>query len=66
MSIATNTLKYTQYYSGSCLIKYEKDNFNNDIFITEVVVKEGKPFLRTTKNSTEIIEEHELGIIDNK
>lgn len=55
---------YTRYYQGSCLVKFEKTY--DDYFVTEIRVKNGKAFLVTVDSNCEIIEEHELGIIDTK
>lgn len=59
------TIKYKKYYTGSVLVKFEKDCLTNDFYVTEIKVKDGKAVLVITKND-EIIEEHELGIIDRK
>ena len=66
MSSERETLRYSKYYTGGCLVKYEKDCVNDDFYVTEIMVKDGKAILRTTKNADEVIEEHELGIVDVK
>lgn len=53
---------YTKYYTGSCLVKFEKSF--DDYYLTEIKVQNGKAKIVTTKNHDEIIEEHDLGIID--
>lgn len=53
---------YTKYYTGSCLVKFEKSF--DDYYLTEIKVHNGRAKIVTTKNHEEIIEEHELGIID--
>lgn len=53
---------YTKYYTGSCLVKFEKSW--DDYYLTEIKVHDGKVKLVTTKNHDEIIEEHDLGIIN--
>lgn len=57
-------VEYTKYYTGSCLVKFEKSL--DDYYLTEIKVQDGKAKLITTKNHDEIIEEHDLGIIDVK
>ncbi len=53
---------YCRYYTGSCLVKFEKDLDN--FYVTEILVKDGRAVIRVTKNAEEIIEEHPLGIVD--
>lgn len=63
-----NLANYVKYYKGSCLVKFEKDHEGNN-YVTEIKVQDGRAFLVTTKNGgleDEIIEEHELGILDVK
>lgn len=55
---------YTRYYQGSCLVKFEKSY--DEYFVTEIRTKDGKAYLVTTDNNGDIIEQHELGIIDVK
>lgn len=55
---------YCRYYTGSCLVKFEKDY--DDFYVTEILTKDGKAVIRVTKNGTDIIEEHSLGIVDIK
>lgn len=65
---STELISYTKYYTGSCLVKFEKDQEGNN-YVTEIKVQNGKAVLVTTKNGgleDEIIEEHELGILDVK
>lgn len=59
---------YVKYYTGSCLVKYEKDQLGA-YYVTEIKVDNGRAYLVTTKNDgleDEIVEQHELGIIDTK
>lgn len=59
---------YTKYYTGSCLVKFEKDQVGT-YYVTEIKVQNGRAFLVTIKNDgldDEIVEQHELGIIDTK
>lgn len=53
---------YCRYYTGSCLVKFEKDF--DDFYVTEILVKDGRAVIRVTKNGTDIVEEHPLGIAD--
>lgn len=53
-----------RYYTGSCLVKFEKDY--DDFYVTEILTKDGNAVIRVTKNGTDIIEEHPLGIVDVK
>lgn len=61
--MAKEIMGYTRYYDGSCLVKFEKD-YQENHYVTEVKVSDGRIFLTTSKNNEEI-ERHELGIVNS-